>query len=401
MKFVFASDSFKGTLSSEQTAAFLTEAAKKMFPDVECCSVPVADGGEGTVDAVLRAVHGQKIPVSVHGPYMEKFVSYYGMLQGQKAVIGVSDASGLFLLSREQRNPLFTTSYGTGELIRAALDAGCRDISIAAGGSASNDGGTGCMQALGVKFLDKKGRELRGTGANLRDISRIDLSGLHPAAKKAKFTVLCDVDTPLCGPHGTTYSFGGKKGGSRQMLDELEHGMENYKEVLARTFPAVSERSGKDQKFAELAGSGAGGGLAAAFHIFFGAELKRGIDGVLDLIGFDSLLDHADCIITGEGRADSMSVYGKVMSGVGRRGHARGIPVFAIVGSMGAGAEEIYACGVDSMITTVNEAMPIEDAMKQAEALYKNAADRLMRILRVGYDLCNLKLTEQGAEPLC
>lgn len=398
MKFVFASDAFKGTLSSEQTAAFLTEAAEKMFPGAECCSVPVSDGGEGTVDAVLRAVQGQAVPVPVHGPYMEELDSYYGVLPKQRAIVGVSDASGLLLLSREQRNPLFTTSYGTGELIRAALDAGYRDISIAAGGSAANDGGIGCMQALGAKFLDKKGNELRGTGANLRYISQIDLSGLNPAAKEARFTVLCDVDTPFCGPRGTTYSFGGKKGGSRQMLDELEHGMENYADVLSRTFPAVAGQPGESSSIKMLPGGGAAGGLAAAFHAFFGAELKPGIDGVLDLIGFDSILDHADCIITGEGRADSMSVYGKVMSGVGRRGHSRGIPVFAIVGSMGAGAEEIYACGVDSMITTVNEAMPIEDAMQQAEALYKNAADRLMRILRVGYDLCSRKLSEQNSK---
>ena len=400
MNFVFASDSFKGTLSSEQTAALLTEAAKKMFPDAGCRSVPVADGGEGTVDAVLHATDGKKIPASVHGPYMERLDTFYGALQGQKAIIGVSDASGLLLLDHERRSPLFTTSYGTGELIRAALDAGYRDISIAAGGSASNDGGIGCLQALGVKFLDKKGNELRGTGANLRYISQIDLSSLLPSAKEATFTILCDVDTPLCGPHGTTYSFGGKKGGSRPMLDELEHGMKNYADVLARTFSGVSASSGKEQGFETLPGGGAGGGLAAAFHAFFGAELKRGIDGVLDLIGFDSILDHADCIITGEGRADSMSVYGKVMSGVGRRGHARGIPVFAIVGSMGAGAEEIYACGVDSMITTVNAAMPIEDAMKQAEVLYRNAADRLMRILRVGYDLCNRRLGGQAPESI-
>lgn len=388
MKFVFASDAFKGTLSSARTAELLTAAAKKMFPDAECRSIAVADGGDGTSDTVIRAVGGTRIPVSVHGPYMDVIESFYGKLDDTHAILSVSDASGLSLLPQKERNPLFTTSYGTGELIRAALDAGFRDISIAAGGSATNDGGMGCMIALGVRFLDKKGHELKGTGANLRYVDRIDLSGLHPAVKEARFTVMCDVEFPLCGPQGATYAHGGKKGGSRRTLDELEYGMQNYALALSRTFPSVTAEEGLIET---IPCGGASGGLAIALHLFLHAALRRGIDMVLDLIGFDAQIRDADFVITGEGRADATSAYGKVMSGVGRRSHAQGIPVFAIVGSMGAGAEAVYACGVDSMITTINEPMPIEDAMQQAERLYQNAAERLMRILRAGYDLAERK----------
>lgn len=382
-KFVFASDAFKGTLSAEQTAALLTEAAQKMFPNCICLSAPVADGGEGTVQAVIRATGGSLVPVRVHDPYMEEIDSFYGKIDNTRAIIAMADASGLELLPHNKRSPLFTTSYGTGELIRAALDAGFRDISIAAGGSATNDGGTGCMSALGVRFLNKQGEVLRGTGANLRYVENIDLSGLHPAVKDCRFTVLCDVETPLCGPLGTTYSFGKKKGGTRQMLDELERGMETYAAVLDHYFGLIEHTSIRNTE-----GGGAAGGLAAALHLFLRADLKKGIDAVLDLTGFDEIIRDADCVITGEGKADRTSVYGKVMSGVGRRSHTRGIPVFAIVGSIGPGADDIYACGVDSMITTINQPMPIEEALEQAEQLYRSAADRLMRILRVGYDVC-------------
>ncbi|MDO4265116.1 MAG: glycerate kinase [Eubacteriales bacterium] len=388
-KFVFASDAFKGTLSAEQTAALLGEAAKKMFPDCICLSAPVADGGEGTVQAVIRATGGSLVPVRVHDPYMEEIDSFYGKIDEQHAIVAAADASGLCLLPHDRRNPFFTTSYGTGELIRAALDAGFRDISIAAGGCAANDGGMGCLTALGVRFLNKQGEALRGIGANLREVNSIDKSGLHPAVKDCHFTVLCDVEAPLCGPEGTTRSFGKKKGGTRQMLDELERGMENYAAVLDQSF-MPDQRSGgtPGTSVRELEGGGAAGGLAAALCCMLGAKLKKGVDAVLDLTGFDETIRDADCVITGEGKADRTSVYGKVMSGVGRRSHAQGIPVFAIVGSIGPGADDIYACGVDSMITTIDRAMPIEEALEQAESLYRNAADRLMRILRVGYDVC-------------
>ena len=378
MKFVFASDSFKGTLSSQRTAELLTEAAKEVFPDCVCCGVPVADGGEGTVEAVLAAVKGEQIPVRVHGPYMEELQASYGRIDENRAILAMADASGLPLVPPEKRNPLFTTTYGTGELIREALLAGARDITIAIGGSATNDGGMGCMNALGVRFLDRKGQELKGIGANLREVDSIDLSGLMPEVRSARFTVMCDVEAPLCGEKGAVYAFGRQKGASLRELEELERGMQNYAEVLNRTFGG---------EIRSLPGGGAAGGLGAALHLFLHGEMKSGIDRVLDLISFDSLLEGADCVITGEGKADGMTVYGKVMSGVGRRSKAHGLPVLAIVGGMGEGAERVYECGVDSMITTINSAMPIEDALEQAESLYRSAARRLMRILAVGYGL--------------
>ena len=330
------------------------------------------------MEAVLAAVKGEQIPVRVHGPYMEELQASYGRIDETRAILAMADASGLPLVPPEKRNPLFTTTYGTGELIREALLAGARDITIAIGGSATNDGGMGCMNALGVRFLDRKGQELKGIGANLREVDAIDLSGLMPDVRSARFTVMCDVEAPLCGEKGAVYAFGRQKGASLRELEELERGMQNYAEVLNRTFGG---------EIRSLPGGGAAGGLGAALHLFLHGEMKSGIDRVLDLISFDSLLEGADCVITGEGKADGMTVYGKVMSGVGRRSKAHGLPVLAIVGGMGEGAERVYECGVDSMITTINSAMPIEDALEQAESLYRNAARRLMRILAVGYGL--------------
>lgn len=378
MKFVFASDSFKGSLSSEQIAVLLTEAAKQVFPDCECCGISVADGGEGTVEAVIKAVSGTIIPVTVHDPLMKETASFYGRIDETRAIVAVANTSGLPMVPMDQRNPLFTTSYGMGELIVAALDAGYRNISIALGGSATNDGGMGCMCALGVRFLDRNGKVLSGIGANLRNVTEIDMSGLHPAVKEAKFTLMCDVEAPLCGKDGATYAFGRQKGGSRQILEELERGMQNYAERLNMLFGC---------EINSVSCGGAAGGLGAALYLFLHAERKKGIDTILDLIGFDELISDADCVITGEGKVDRMTAFGKVMSGVGRRCRQRGVPAIAIVGGMGEQAEEIYACGIDSMVTTVNHTMPMKQAMDHAVELYRCAAYRTMQLLRTGYRL--------------
>ena len=221
MKFLFASDSFKGTLSSEKIISLLTESAEKIFPGCETFGVPVADGGEGTVDAVIAVTKGNIKKVRVHGPLMEETESSYGEFHGDSAIIEMAAASGLPMVPVEKRNPLNTTTFGTGELIRDALDSGYRKISIAIGGSATNDGGMGAMAALGVKFLDKDGKELTGVGADLEKVADIDVSGIHPAVKETEFTVMCDVNNPLTGPTGATYTFGKQKGGTPEILDRL------------------------------------------------------------------------------------------------------------------------------------------------------------------------------------
>lgn len=378
MKFLFASDSFKGTLSSRRTAELLTRAAQEIFPGCECRCLEVADGGEGTTEAVLSAAGGRRMEAMVCGPLWERRKACYAALDGRRAVMEMAAASGLPLVPAELRDPRNTTSYGTGELIRDALDKGFRDLSIAIGGSATNDGGIGCMRALGVRFLDEDGNELSGCGGDLIKIRSIDRSGLDPRLRDTHVTVMCDVTNPLCGENGATRTFGKQKGGTPEILDELEAGMENYRELLRREF-------GIDMD--EEPGAGAAGGLGAALLSFLRAELRSGIETVLDLIEFDKKLEGVSLVVTGEGRADWQSAFGKVMQGVGRRCLRQGVPAVAIVGSMGDGAEQIFDYGIESMITTVNGVMPLEEALERAEELYLGAARRLFRMLRAARSL--------------
>ena len=378
MKFLFASDSFKGTMSSRRTAELLTRAAQEIFPGCECRCLEVADGGEGTTEAVLSAAGGRRMEAMVCGPLWERRKACYAALDGRRAVMEMAAASGLPLVPAELRDPRNTTSYGTGELIRDALDKGFRDLSIAIGGSATNDGGIGCMRALGVRFLDEDGTELYGCGGDLIKIRSIDRSGMDPRLRDTHVTVMCDVTNPLCGENGATHTFGKQKGGTPEILDELEAGMENYRELLRREF-------GIDMD--EEPGAGAAGGLGAALLSFLRAELRSGIETVLDLIEFDKKLEGVSLVVTGEGRADWQSAFGKVMQGVGRRCLRQGVPAVAIVGSMGDGAEQIFDYGIESMITTVNGVMPLEEALERAEELYLGAARRLFRMLRAARSL--------------
>ena len=378
MKFLFASDSFKGTLSSERITQLLEAAAEQTFPGCETAGVPVADGGEGTIDAVISALNGTYRRLVVHGPLMEECESFYGEFEGDSAIIEMAAASGLPMVPAEKRNPLDTTTYGTGELIKDALDRGYRKISIAIGGSATNDGGMGAMRALGVKFLDAQGHELEGRGEDLMKVADIDVSGMHPAVSQARFTVMCDVTNPLTGPDGATYTFGRQKGGTPEILDIMEGGMIQYAAL-------IKEKMGVDVD--RIPGSGAAGGLGAAFCVFLKATLKSGIDTVLDLVHFNELLEGVDLVVTGEGRMDWQSAFGKVPSGIGQRCKERGIPVVAIVGGMGQKAETIFDYGVDSIMTTINGAMELEEALGRSEELYVSAADRMFRMLKAGMGL--------------
>ena len=375
MKFLFASDSFKGTLSSQRTAQLLTQAAQEIFPGCECAHVEVADGGEGTTDAVLSAVSGEKILLSAHGPLGELTEGYYGALDDKRAVMEMASVSGLPLVPASLRDPRKTSSLGTGEMIADALSRGFRDISIAIGGSATNDGGMGCMRALGVKFLDADNHELSGCGADLIRVCRIDTTCLNPLVKEASFTVMCDVTNPLCGKNGATYTFGKQKGGTPEILDELEKGMQNYRDVLRSQFGVDMDT---------ISGSGAAGGLGAALMVFLNGKLKSGIETVLDLVDFDKKLEGVSLVVTGEGSTDWQSVFGKVMQGVGVHCKRNHVPAVAIVGSMGKGAEDIFAHGIDSIITTVNGIMPLDEALERAEELYLGAARRMFRMLKAG-----------------
>ena len=379
MKFLFASDSFKGTLSSSQTVELLAKAAIEVFgPDIEYSGVPVADGGEGTTEAVVLAENGSWIEAQVSGPLMEPIIAKYGRLDDNRAVLEMAAASGLPLVPMEKRNPLYTTSYGTGEMIRHALDQGFRDISIAIGGSATNDGGMGCAKALGVRFLDADNNELQGFGADLEKIKTIDVSNLDPRIKDTKITVMCDVTNPLCGPNGATYTFGAQKGATPEIQQRLEAGMVNYRDIIRKQFNIDPDA---------INGAGAAGGLGTALTVFLKGEMKYGIETVLDLINFDERLEGTDVVVTGEGRTDWQSCFGKVMQGVGERAKAKGVVAVGLSGSLGKDANQIFNHGISSIMTTVDAPMPLEEALSRAEELYYLGAIRMFRFLQAGMSL--------------
>lgn len=373
MKFLFASDSFKGSLSSAKCAELLEQVMKEIFPNATSDSIEIADGGEGTCEAVLNSVGGESIEIEVLDPLLRPIKAHYARLKDGRTLMEMASASGLTLLEPGERNPLETSSYGTGQMIKHALDMGSRDISIAIGGSATNDGGTGAIRALGARFLDSLGNELQGCGKDLEKIAEIDLSGLDKRIAECKFTVMCDVTNVLCGEHGATYTFGMQKGADDEKLAQLEKGMKNYRDHLKKLFNVDCD---------SIQGAGAAGGLGAALMLFLKAQPRRGIESVLELVHFDERIADVDYVITGEGATDWQSCYGKVLHGIGTHCNAKGIPAFAIVGSMGKGAEDIFEHGIESIVTTVNAPMSLDCAMQNAEALYKSAANRLFRIIK-------------------
>ncbi|HIY79163.1 MAG TPA: glycerate kinase [Candidatus Olsenella excrementavium] len=371
-RFVFASDSLKGTLSSADAARLLGGAAERHFPGCSWVAVPMADGGEGTVDALLAACGGEKIRAVVEDPLSRPVEASYAMLPGGRAVIEMAAASGLTLLAPGEHDPRLTSTYGTGQLVLDALERGARDVTVALGGSATNDGGMGLVRALGARPLDAEGIELAGTGADLGRVARVDPSGLSPLVAGASFHTMCDVDNPLVGPEGASLVFGPQKGASPEIARELDDGMRNWAHVLEETF---------DRSF-NVPGAGAAGGLGAACLAFLGAEPVSGIARVLDLVGFDALLSEADLCVTGEGHADAQTAHGKVVSGVAAACARAGVPCVAVVGGMSAGAAAMP--GVAAMLPAAIDAMPLEETLARAEELYALAAERLFSLLELG-----------------
>lgn len=374
-RFVFACDSFKGTISSARAAKLLEAEAHSTFPDVECLGLGVADGGEGTVDAVVAATGGTLVSTEVEGPLGAPVTASYGLLPGGRAVIEMAAASGITLVPREELDPLRASTCGTGQLVLDALERGATDVSLAIGGSATNDGGMGFARALGARFLDARGVELAGRGADLERVAAVDLSGLDPRIASGRFHVMCDVDNPLVGERGATLVFGPQKGATPEALGRLEAGMTSYASVLERSFgvPVAHEP-----------GMGAAGGLGAAARLFLDAEVVPGVEWVLDLVGLDAALEGASLCVTGEGHADAQSAHGKVISGVAARCREAGVPCVAIVGGMDASATELLGCGVDALVPTVIDASSLEDVLAHAEENFALAARRTFSLLRIG-----------------
>ena len=378
MKIVLAPDSFKGTMSSMEVIEHLAAAAKKHFNQVEIIKVPIADGGEGTVDALVSALNGEYRHVEACGPLGSPVRAKYGIVNGDTAVIEMAQASGIMLLEPGQLNPLYTTTYGTGQLIKAALDDGIRKIIIGIGGSATNDGGIGAAQALGVRFLDADNNEVGFGGKELSRINHIFISGLDERIQSTQITVICDVSNPLTGETGATRTFGPQKGATPEMLEELEQGMVHYSQVV-RDKLGIAVNS--------IPGSGAAGGMGAALIGFLGAELCSGINVVLDLVGFDGILDGADLVVTGEGRIDGQTVFGKVPVGIAGRCKSKGVRVIAVAGCLGQDSEKVYDFGIDGIMQTVQKDMSLEEALKRAGEDLSAAAERMFRLIKVGMEL--------------
>lgn len=377
MKVVIAPDSFKESLSATEVAAAIARGWAQVFPEAEILLRPMADGGEGTVDAVLAASGGVRCESRVHGPLAESVLAHWGWLGDEGgAVLEVAAASGLHLLPRERRDATRTSSFGTGELIRAALDAGARRIILGLGGSATNDGGAGLLQALGVRLLDAAGRELAPGGAALAGLASIDLAGLDPCLRDVDLLVAVDVDNPLCGSRGASRVFGPQKGANARQVEQLDAALAHYARVASTTL-------GEDH--GDFPGVGAAGGLGFAARAFLGARFRPGIELVAELSGLAAALQGADLLITGEGRLDSQTLHGKAPLGAARLAQAAGVPVLALAGSLGEGYQELYVAGIDAAFAASPGPQSLEQALlAAADQLQARACDlaRLWRLAR-------------------
>ena len=361
-KIVVASDSFKGCLSSMQVADAVERAVLQACPACDVIKIDVADGGEGTMDALQCTLGGKKVCIEVSDPLGRPVHASYVILEdGTTAVVEMAVASGLPLLSPEERNPLETSTYGTGQLIADALNKGCRKFLMGIGGSATNDAGMGMLQALGYRFTDAQGNVLCGCGESLEKVALIDASSASPALKESEFIVACDVDAPLYGPKGAAYVFAPQKGADTETVERLDNGLKHFSEVVAKSKGAIED-------YAQTPGAGAAGGLGFGLMTFLNARLVSGINMVLDAIGFDSIIKDADLIITGEGKIDSQTLAGKTPYGVLQRAKLQGIPVVAIGGSVQLEPEETEAAGFASILQTTPPDTRIEDALNPETA---------------------------------
>jgi glycerate 2-kinase len=376
MRVIVAPDSYKGSLSALAAAEAMERGIRKVFPDAEVVKVPIADGGEGTVEALLVATGGERREKVVRGPLGEPVLAHFGIL-GDKAtaVIEMAAASGLPLLPKEKRNPRLATTYGTGELVREALDLGLTKLVVGIGGSATNDGGAGLARALGVRFLDRAGRDLPEGGAALARLERTDLEGLDERLAKAEILVACDVDNPLVGPRGASAVYGPQKGATPEMVGELDRALAHYAEVAT----AATHR-----EVALVPGAGAAGGLGAGFLFFTPAKLKPGVEIVLEATKFDRLLENADLVVTGEGRTDFQTAMGKAPVGVAERAKRYQVPVLCLSGGLGDGADDVLEKGVDALASVVPEPMSLEACMARGAPLVEAGAARACRLVKLG-----------------
>jgi len=372
MKIVIASDSFKGSLTALEVAESIEKGIKNVDESIETIIVPMADGGEGTVQSLIDASGGEIIELTVHDPLFRKVKAFYGIMgDGVTAVIEMAAASGLPLLKIEERNPLLTSTYGTGELINDALIRGCRSFIIGLGGSATNDGGCGMAQALGVKFFDKSGEELAMTGGELSKINAIDFSGIDERIKSAHFVAACDVENPLCGATGASEVYGRQKGATEEDVMALDKGLNHFAQIVKNQL---------NLDIINVKGAGAAGGLGAGVMIFLCASLRSGIEIVTKTTNLADKMLGADLVITGEGRIDYQTAFGKTPFGVAQIAKEKKIPVLVLAGSLGEGYQTLYDKGFDGIFSIIDKPMSLEEAISNASQLLENAAENAIRL---------------------
>ena len=374
-KILLVPDSFKGTLSSRQVCQVMAGQLRRFFPQAQVKSIPVADGGEGSVEAFLAAAGGERRTRTVTGPFGEPVEAFYGVLgDGRTAVIEMAACAGL-PLAEGRLNPERATTYGVGELLLAAKEAGCTKAILGLGGSCTNDGGVGAAAALGAKFTRADGTAFVPTGGTLGEIAALDVSPVAQALQGMELTAMCDIDNPLYGDAGAAAVFAPQKGADAAMVARLDAGLRHLGQVAARCL-------GRD--FSHLPGAGAAGGLGFGMAAFCGAQLRMGIDAVLDAVGFDSLLPGTDMVFTGEGKIDSQSARGKVVSGVAARCRKAGVPVVAVVGQIGQGFEEMYQQGLTAVFSINRAAQPFAESRFHAGENLALTMENIARLLAAG-----------------
>ncbi|MDQ6597058.1 glycerate kinase [Bacillus salipaludis] len=374
MKFVLAPDSFKESMTAKNAALAMEKGIKKVFPNAECVIVPMADGGEGTVESLVSLSNGEVIKAEVIGPLGKTVTAEYGLLDGgQTAVIEMASASGLGLIKLEERNPLLTTTYGTGQLIKHALDKGVSRFLIGIGGSATNDGGMGMLQALGVSFKDQGGKELPFGGGALDQLHSIDISGLDERLKTAKIDVACDVTNPLIGDNGASAIFGPQKGANSEMVKLLDQNLAYFAQVI---------KTQLQLDIAYIEGAGAAGGLGAGLLAFLNARLKKGIELVIEYTGLEEKIIGANYVFTGEGSIDGQTLFGKTPYGVAGVAKKHSVPVIAFAGRIGNGVEVLYNNGFNAIIGILKEVTPLEEALKSGQENLAFAAENICRVLK-------------------
>lgn len=374
MKIIIAPDSFKGSASAKEVGASVKRGIEAIIPHAKIKLIPLADGGEGTGDILVETLGGRWIDLEVKGPSGNKVMSKYGVIEDNIAIIEMAKASGLMLVKDGKLDPLLSTTYGTGELIKHALEMGYKKIYVGIGGSASTDGGMGMAQALGYSFLDIDGKELPLGGGRLSDLAQIVGVNRNRLLDDAKIIVLSDVENPLYGENGAAYVYGPQKGTNKEEVELLDKGLRHYAKIIER---------GLGINITDKKGMGAAGGLGAGLNIFCNARIKSGIEEVLSILNFKEELKDCNLLITGEGRIDSQSSQGKVLLGLSKLAKEVGVPVIALVGGVGKEAEDLYDLGINLILPILDRPMELKEAMEDVDRLLYEAGKRIGRIIKI------------------